>query len=56
MLFCMSVKLGHTPRDKQRLSMFENRVLRRTFGSKGWKWQETGEHYIIKSFITCTLH
>jgi hypothetical protein len=40
----MSVKLGsHTPREEHRLSVFENRVLRRIFGpnrdevTEGWR-------------------
>jgi hypothetical protein len=40
-LFCMGVKLGLTLREKQRLRVFENRVLRRIFGSK--RDEVTGE-------------
>jgi hypothetical protein len=33
----MGMKLGLTLREEQRLKVFENRVLRRIFGSKeGW--------------------
>jgi hypothetical protein len=32
--------------------VFENRVLKRIFGSQ----REAGEDSIRKSFITCTLH
>jgi hypothetical protein len=33
------------------------RVPRRIFGLKrGRKWQEAGEDYIMRSFITYTLH
>jgi hypothetical protein len=35
--------------------MCENRVLRRIFERKR-KWWEAGEDYIMRSFITCTLH
>jgi hypothetical protein len=35
--------------------MLENRVLRGIFGTKR-KWRETGEDFIMRSFITCTLH
>jgi hypothetical protein len=45
------------------LRMFEKRVLRRIFGSKGEyldlrerKWWEAGEDCIMKSCLTCTLH
>jgi hypothetical protein len=38
-----------TLRVEHRLTVFENRVLRR-------KWQEAGEDCIVRSFITCTLH
>jgi hypothetical protein len=34
----------------------KNRVLGRIFDIRGRKWQGTGEDYIMKSFITCTLH
>jgi hypothetical protein len=35
--------------------VFENRVLRRIFGSKRDELKEAGENYIMRSFITCTL-
>jgi hypothetical protein len=38
-----------TLREEHVLRVFENRVLRR-------KWRETGENFIMWSFITCTLH
>jgi hypothetical protein len=33
--------------------VFENRVLREIFGPK---WDEIGEKYIMRSFITCDPH
>jgi hypothetical protein len=35
--------------------VYENRVLRRIFGPE-WKWQEAGEHCIMRSCITDTVH
>jgi hypothetical protein len=45
-----------TLREEHRLSVFENRVLRRIFGPKRDEVMGELENYIIKSFITCTLH
>jgi hypothetical protein len=45
-----------TLREKQRLRVFENRELRRIFGHRGRRWQEAGEHCIVRSIITCLLH
>jgi hypothetical protein len=36
--------------------VFENRVVRGTFGPKGRKCQEAGEDCIRRNFIICTLH
>jgi hypothetical protein len=37
--------------------VFGNRVLRRIFRDlRERKWGEAGEDYIMRSFITCTLH
>jgi hypothetical protein len=33
-----------------------HRVLRRYFNLRGRKWQEAGEDFIMRSFITYTLH
>jgi hypothetical protein len=38
------------------IRVFGNRVLRIILDLMGRKWQEAGEDYIMKSFITCTLH
>jgi hypothetical protein len=38
-------------REEHRLSVYENRVLRRIFGPKR-KWREAGEDYIMRSFVT----
>jgi hypothetical protein len=43
------------PREEHGLRVFVNRVLRRIFGYKR-KWQEAGEHCVMRSFISCTLH
>jgi hypothetical protein len=45
-----------TLREEHRLRVSENRVLRRIFGRRGRKWREAGEDFIMRSFITCTLH
>jgi hypothetical protein len=42
-----------TLREEHRLRAFENRVLRRIFGSK--RDDVIGENCIIRSFITCTF-
>jgi hypothetical protein len=44
-----------TLREKHRLRVFENRVLRRIFGPKGMRWLENGENCITRSFVICTL-
>jgi hypothetical protein len=31
-------------------------ILKRIFGTRGRKWQETGEDCIMRGFITCTYH
>jgi hypothetical protein len=36
--------------------MFENRLLRRTFGFKGMELQEAEENCVMWSFIIFTLH
>jgi hypothetical protein len=40
---------------EHRLKVYENRVLRGVFGTKGEEWQEAGEDCIMRSFITCGL-
>jgi len=51
-----SVTWSVTFRDEHRLRVLENRALRRIFDLRRRKWQEAGEDYIMRSFITCTLH
>jgi hypothetical protein len=41
--------------EEYKLRLFENRVLRRIFGSKRDKFQGNGENY-MRSFRTCTDH
>jgi hypothetical protein len=36
--------------------VFENRMLRKIVGPKRKKWWGAGEDYVIRDFITCTLH
>jgi len=43
-----------TLREEHRLRVFENRALRRIFGTR--KWRKAAENCIMKSFIICTLH
>jgi hypothetical protein len=43
-----------TLREESRLRMFENRVLRRIFGTL--RLQGSGENYILRSFMICTPH
>jgi hypothetical protein len=45
--------LSLTLREEHRLRVFENRVLRRIFRLK--RDEVTGENYITKSFMICTL-
>ena len=43
-----------TLREERRLRMFENRVLRRTFGHKREKSEQgSGGNYIIRSLMIC---
>jgi hypothetical protein len=43
-------------REQHKLRVFENRVLKRIFGTEREKWQVAGEDCIMRSFIICTLH
>jgi hypothetical protein len=45
-----------TLREKQRLRVFENRVLRWIFGPKRDEAQGSGEDYITRNLMTCTHH
>jgi len=40
-------------RDGHRLKVFDNRVLRRIFSPFDRKYEETGENFIIRSFLIC---
>jgi hypothetical protein len=51
----MGAKLGLTSRDKHRLWVCENRVLRRILDLKGRK-TDRGENYIMMNFIARILH
>jgi len=41
-------------REKRRLGVFENRVLRRIFGCK--RDEGSGENYKMRSLMICTAH
>ena len=43
-----------TLRDERRLRVFENRVLRRVFGSKRDEVTGNGENYIMRNLVICT--
>ena len=43
-------------REKYRLRVFENRVLRRILGAKKDKVTGNGENYIMRSLMICTTH
>jgi len=45
-----------TLRDKHKLRVFENRVLRRIFGPKRDEVTGIGENYITRSLMICTPH
>jgi hypothetical protein len=49
------MKCSLTVREEHRLRMFENRVLRRIFGSQREEVAGDGRNCIMRSFITCTL-
>jgi hypothetical protein len=51
----MGVKQSLTPRKEHKLKIFENRVLRRIFGTKREESGEAEEDYTERNFITCTL-
>jgi hypothetical protein len=40
--------------EEHRLRVFENRVLRRIFGTKRNEVTEFGENCIMRNFVTCT--
>ena len=45
-----------TLREERRLTMFENRVLRKIFGPKRDEVTGGGENYIRECFMICTAH
>jgi hypothetical protein len=55
-LFCRDVKQSLTLREERTLRVFENRVLRRTFGPKRDEITGVGENYIIRRLMICTHH
>jgi hypothetical protein len=51
---CTDAKLGLSLGEEHRLRVFENRMLRKTYGPK--RKTSHGENYIMMNFITCILH
>jgi hypothetical protein len=45
-----------TLREERRLRVFQNRALRRIFGSKRDEVTGGGENYIMRSLMICTAH
>ena len=45
-----------TVREERRLSVFENRVVRRILGRKRDEITGNGENYIMRSLMICTAH
>jgi len=45
-----------TLREEHRVRVFENRVPGEYLGLRRRKWWEAREDYIMRHFITCTLH
>jgi len=53
----MGVKLGRSNlREKRRLRVFKNRVLRRIFGSERDEVRGSGENSTVRSLMICTPH
>jgi len=52
----MCEKLGLSWREKHRLRVFENRVLRKIFGCNRDEVTGTGGEYIERSLMICTPH
>jgi len=42
--------------EERRLMLFENGMLRTMFGSKRDEVTESGENYVMRSLMICTLH
>ena len=45
-----------TVREERKLRVFENRVLRRIFGSKRTREQGSAVNYVMRSLMICTPH
>jgi len=45
-----------TLKEERRLSVYENRVLRRIFGTKSDEVTGSGENYIMRSLMVCFVH
>jgi hypothetical protein len=55
-LLCGCETWSLTLREQHRLRVFENMMLRRIFGAKRAEVTGVGENYIMRNFITCTIH
>jgi hypothetical protein len=54
LLFCADVSLSLMLREQRRLSVFENRVLRKTVGPEREEVTGNRENYKMRSLIICT--
>jgi len=43
-------------REERRLRVFENRLLRRIFGPKRDEVTKSGENYVMRSLMICSLY
>jgi hypothetical protein len=56
LIICVKFHRSLTLREEKRLRVFENRVLRRIFGSKRDEATGEWEDYITRDLMTCTHH
>jgi hypothetical protein len=54
LVLCSCKTWSFTFREEQRLRLFENRVLRKIFGSKREEQQGNGEDCTMRSVMICT--
>jgi len=46
---------SRTVREQHKLVPFDNRIQRKIFEPKWWKYQEVGKYCIMRSFLICAL-